>query len=333
MVEDWDGRYLKVPESRLWFGLTPGFSEANKVSLGIAGSAGFLLLLGVTLAGEAAWVRRARPLADLARFNIAAVLLATSGGFGVILARVALPHIRAYNRIVVFIAFFALFGIALMADRIGRLLGDRSRARSIYLVGVAVVTVAGLLDEIPETIPRNPRREAEVFAIDRRYVRRVEDSVPAGSRIFQLPDTIIPEGPMINGFDPYGPIKPYLHSQRLRWSCAAVEGRPTARWIHEVAALPTAAMVPRLVEAGFSGLHIDRTAYPDRGAAMVAELDRLLHRKPIESDDGDWIFYPLEAPGTGPATNNDRPGMGRTPRADRSRSPRELTPGLTGHWE
>jgi phosphoglycerol transferase len=293
MIEDWDGRSLKVPESRLWFGLTQGFNEASSVALGMVGSAGFLLLLGAALAGDAAWVRRARPLADLARLNVAAVLLATSGGFGVMLARVALPQIRAYNRIGVFIAFFALFAMALAADRIGRVFGGRGRARSAYLLGVALVTVVGLLDEIPEVIPRNSRREAEVFAIDRQYVGRVEAAVPAGSRIFQLPDTIIPEGPSINGFDPYSPIKPCLHSQRLRWSCAAVEGRATARWIHEVAALPIAEMVPRLVDAGFAGLHFDRSAYPDRGAAMTAELDRLLHHAPIESDDGDWVFYPF----------------------------------------
>jgi hypothetical protein len=130
------------------------------------------------------------------------------------------------------------------------------------VLGFGLVTLCGLFDQIPEITMRRPRLESKFFEIDRRYVAQLEAAPPAGSRIFQLPNVRLPEAPFIDGFDPFVQIKPYLHSHHLRWSHGSVEGRATARWQHEIAALPVAEMVPRLAEAGFAGLHFDRTAYP-----------------------------------------------------------------------
>src|SRR4051794_12448003 len=79
-------------------------------------SLGFLLLLGRQ------FLRRApgRPgLRDgLPLLNAATGLLALPGGFGTVFSALANPTLRGYNRLSIFLAGFALFGLALLADRI-----------------------------------------------------------------------------------------------------------------------------------------------------------------------------------------------------------------------
>jgi phosphoglycerol transferase len=93
----------------------PLVNENDSVSLGIVGSVGFVFLIAYKL-----FVRVKDPKYELykilSNLNLAGVLLATIGGFGTLFALIFLPEIRAYNRIVVYIAFFSLFTFALLID-------------------------------------------------------------------------------------------------------------------------------------------------------------------------------------------------------------------------
>src|SRR5204862_367728 len=80
-------------------------------SLGLVGSIGFLYLLGRLCLRRPG---RGTRLADgLAVLTLAGLLLATVGGLGVVLSLLAAPEIRAYNRIVIFLAFFSFAAVAL----------------------------------------------------------------------------------------------------------------------------------------------------------------------------------------------------------------------------
>src|SRR5262249_59974024 len=97
-------------------------SEVAATSLGFVGAAGFLILLGLLFRrrqpSPGSSDERAPLFSALARLNLAALMLATTGGFGVLFALMVSPQIRTYARMHIYIAFLALFCVALLLDRL-----------------------------------------------------------------------------------------------------------------------------------------------------------------------------------------------------------------------
>src|SRR5262249_33948032 len=95
----------------------PLVNENQLVSLGAVGSLGFVIMIAELFCPRP--VAGAGSLRDcLSRLNLAAVLLGTIGGFGSAFALFISPEIRGYNRIGIYIGFFALFTMALVGDRL-----------------------------------------------------------------------------------------------------------------------------------------------------------------------------------------------------------------------
>src|SRR5205085_524794 len=87
-----------------------------------------------------------RTLSLAALLTLAATLLATIGGLGSLFALVVSPQIRSYNRISIFIGFFALLAAVLLIDRAGaRLL--RPSAQAFYSFGLALLGTIGIYDQ------------------------------------------------------------------------------------------------------------------------------------------------------------------------------------------
>lgn len=276
----------------------PLVNENDDVALGIVGAAGFLGLLWwlvVRKPGVGGWNEPGRTglLHHLSIFNALGVLLATMGGFGSLVAFFGVPHVRAYNRISVFIAFFAFASVALWVDAMMRRRAT-TRMRAAIAGGiVAAVTVLALYDQItPTSLPAYTVARSQ-FAADSSFVQIIEQNVPQGALIFQLPFTPFPEGPPIPGMPDYDLLRGYLHSEHLRWSYGTVPGREENAWLRQTAALPPNALVERLAWAGFSGIYIARHGYADHGAKVEDALRATLGILPIPSPDEQFAFYAL----------------------------------------
>jgi phosphoglycerol transferase len=107
-----------------YYASAPLVNENVYSSLGVVGSMGFLILIGrVFLKRPLRGDPRIETITHLSMLTIAAVLLATIGGFGSILAYSGFYIIRAYNRISIFICFFSLAAFFLWYEhRIKKLL-------------------------------------------------------------------------------------------------------------------------------------------------------------------------------------------------------------------
>lgn len=278
----------------------PFANIAYDSSLGVIGSAGFVILLFWLLAAP---FRRPPSLADetpskLSVLGATCFLLATVGGVGEIVAYLGFPAIRAYDRMTPYIAFLSLAAMAWLADtaatriRDGRLLPGVGRA-AVIAVCFGAVLFTGLYDQ---TTPATMPRYAEIgpsFESDRTFVAALEAELPDGAMVFQLPYVAFPEAASVEGTGVYDPFRMYLHSATLHWSAGAFRGREDAAWQEEAASLDAPEMLDALTAEGFEGLVIDRDGYADGGAALEAQLATELGDGVLESPDGRFAFYTL----------------------------------------
>jgi phosphoglycerol transferase len=280
----------------------PGYTERpineNRYSyIGVSGVLGFLSLLMVLMTHRPL-EGRLGPLLSLSRLNIAAVLLGTTGGFGLLFARMISPQIRAYNRICIVIAFYSVLAFLLLLEALRERVSAAGPRRALTMVMTAWLLGTGLVSQAPLTARPNFRALAESFTHDRAFIESIESSLPPRAMVFQLPYLAMPEAsekPRRMG--PYAHLRGYLHSRRLRWSYGAIHGRSTARWQEELAKTPPAAMVAALRKAGFAGIYLDRRGYRDKAEQLETGFRKVLGSEPLSSGDGRFLFFKLDPTG------------------------------------
>ncbi|PKQ17198.1 MAG: hypothetical protein CVT67_01800 [Actinobacteria bacterium HGW-Actinobacteria-7] len=273
-------------------------NEANMAALGVLGAMGFLISMLVFVFGR----RPARPspgddsgtigLVETAGFlNLCALLLATVGGFGAMIA-VVLPQIRGYNRISVFIAFFSLVALAALAQR--ALSRSSGRVAKVLFAGALVVLTALVVaDQTPSTLAV-PQEQVAVYRSDDAFAKRLSESLPKGAAVLQLPYMPFPEpGGSSFGMQDYDPLRGYLHAEGLRWSYGAMKGRADDAWQKRTAGLAPAALVAEARSRGFSAVWVQLNGYEDQGTAMRESLNDLLGQPLVRSGDGVFAVWRL----------------------------------------
>ena len=271
----------------------PLTNENRFAALGLAGSVGFLvLLIGLfrrrddELQEDLGW--------SLARLNIGAVLLGTVGGFSSLFAYWVNSQIRAYNRISIFIEFFAIFAFVLfMAYVYEKFL----RTRFSKLVGYTVcgvILILGLLDQTPTAFKTPYPTIKKQFEEDASFFKRIEQLLPEGAMVFQLPFVGFPINKGPSRMVPYDHVRGYLHTRTVKWSYGAITGRKTDIWQQSVSLLPAQDMVDALVRSGFHGIYLDRMGYVDDGQQVIQDFSRILDQSPTYSEGGRRVFFQLE---------------------------------------
>ena len=192
-------------------------TEARSATLGVVASLGLIWLVGVAVAACAGAARRYELglHAGLAALTVTAVLIATTGGFSTFIA-VLWPQIRAWNRLSVFIAFFSLAAVALLLGPLER----RLRA-PIFAALLAGLLALGVLDQTTKAyVPPYDAVEA-AWRGDEAFFSGLDDRLPSGARVVQVPYEPFPEPPSPAFMGGYEPAKAYLHSDDVDWSYGA----------------------------------------------------------------------------------------------------------------
>ena len=275
---------------------TAPIGEGHSASLGVIGTLG---LVGLAIAFTARALRADRLRFADPRYAYAALgaglafLIGTVGGLGAIFAYVVSPQLRAWNRISVFIAFFALMGAGLLLDELRRRIGSGTPSRRWgFAACLAAVLAVGVLDQTGSTMAPRYRREAAEYLVDARFVAAIQRQLPAGASVFQLPYVPFPENPPVHRMEDYAELIGYLHSTRLRWSYGQLKG-PPSRWEVAVVRRPLAPMLDEVSAAGFKGIYLDTFGYAHRGAALIPGLSRALGVRPLVSADGRLYFFDM----------------------------------------
>jgi hypothetical protein len=270
-------------------------SEGFSASLGIAMTIGLCLAI-VTLLGRGLRIGRQESsgggglMASAGLGALVAFLLGTVGGGSALLAYGISSQIRGWDRISVFISFFALVGLALALMRMGEVFGHR---RSwMFGPALVVVLVLGVLDQTTSKDAPDYSAIAAAWRIDSRFGQAIEREAPTGTRVLQLPYVPFPENPPVQRMGDYDLFRGYIHTTGLDWSYGAMKGRPQD-WLAS-ADSDVRSLLPAAVGAGFRGLYIDQFGYADGGAAITqAIVSTLGYNDAILSADGRLAYFDL----------------------------------------
>jgi phosphoglycerol transferase len=275
-----------------WF---PGTEATVSTPLGVVATVGLLWLLAVSLLQVASPGRPvASPLhGQAALATLLALLIAWTGGISLWIAGVW-PQIRSWNRLSIFIGFFALLAVGLLLDRA---LGTLRSRRGGALLGawvLLVVLAVGVLDQTSTANkPDYAALEAE-YRSDGEFVAAIEERLPAGAMVFQLPYRTFPETQPLGRMADYDLMRGYLHSDDLRWSYGFLKGRPGDP-SPALAELPAAQMAGDVAAAGFSGIYVDRFGYEDQAAQLERQLVEATGEQPLVSPNGRLSFFELRS--------------------------------------
>ena len=259
--------------------------------LGLVGTLGFLGLLGVvfvpSLAGR---LERGDTLLAASQLTIAAVLLATIGGFGTLFNALISPEIRAYNRVCPFIEFFSLTAVALALDA---LCARSGRGRAAALIAVLVL---GVLDQSQAAEPMNARHASVAADIPplRTFVGQLEDVLPDRAMVFQLPFKVYLNDAGSLGMGPYDHLRLYLVSRRIHWSYPALSNEQV-RWQQTLQALDGAGLLHRLAADGFAALVVDRYGYSDNGDSMTATIGAILGDHSVIAESDRYVAFDVRS--------------------------------------
>jgi hypothetical protein len=221
------------------------------------------------------------------------------GGFGSLFDALVSPDIRAYNRIVVFVAFFSLYSAGTLLLRVraclpARLAGGRvgTGAALLLLLG------AGIADQVPlGALAAIRSQSAPAFSEVDAFVSHIEARLTPGAMVFQLPHESIPvDRSRRRQMRLYDGGRPYFSSRTLRWSWGSMVGR-SGDWQMLVARLPPVSLARTLALAGFSGIWIDRLGYSSEGEAtrLEAALEQTTSGRVEASDGGRYSFLDLRS--------------------------------------
>lgn len=254
------------------------------------------LLLRIMGKPERAAHDDSRPL--LAVLTVVWMLIATTGGLSWLTNLVGFTQLRAWTRVSILLMFLALAWLALTVDPIVRRAFDRHRITPrLVAVAATTVLVLALVDQSGSTFRPDTRSNESAFDSDAAFFREVEAVLPVGSMVYQLPYRRFPEEfPTVRSGD-YHLFRPYLHTDRLRFSYGGMKGRESD-WQLQLAGAPTEKLVRDVFAVGYDAILIDRFGYEDGAMSIENEIADLVGRQPTESADSRWAFVDLSDVGS-----------------------------------
>lgn len=198
------------------------------------------------------------------------ICYALVGGGSIILALANILFLRATNRFSI-----VIFAVALLflASRLS--VATRKWPRFAIASLALLIAAVGIYDQVPPRRVQWQKHSNATFDADQEVGLALDSHLAAGSKVFESPVMLFPEGSPINGMSEYDHFRPYLHSYKLLFSFGDSKARNFDRWQSDEEHFSTGRQVKDLEVYGFSAVLLNRRAYPDRGNALVAAFAKL----------------------------------------------------------
>jgi len=271
----------------------PLINENRTASLGAVGAIGFLALLGVIFYNLSGRLQDST-LRVVSLIVLVLFMFGTIGGFGSIFSQAITASIRGWNRISVFISFGALLGLFMLLqfELQKRFTGRRFIFLSSFIS--IIFLLGGLYDQTVPASKAGNEQTKKSFSMDKEFIRSIENSLPAGSAVYQLPYMPFPEVPPLHRLQAYDLSVGFLHSSSLGWSYGGMKGRSGDFFYRSLAKEPIERQLEVIRRLGFAGVYIDRRGFDDNDHTVIDGLTDLLGGPPtLKRADGDVVFFRL----------------------------------------
>ena len=232
-------------------------------------------------------------LYEMMRFIfIVCFFFCTVDGLGLIFSSMTGGMVRGLNRVIVYLAFIAFLAAAKELD-----VYTKNRTKLLYLGILTYAWGAVFFDFfdyrafLNRSAFRNPY--ASQYESDRKLFQEMENVLPAGAQVYQLPYMPFLEVPPIHNMGDYEHFKAYLHTETLRFSYGANKGRQAHYWNMFIESLPPEDMVRELETCGFGAIYLDTAGYRDGGAALIEKLEDIIGHAPVYSPDRRRLYFTL----------------------------------------
>lgn len=272
-------------------------TEIRHQYIGLLGIVGLIALLWALFRGLSEHVsnKDTNKLEESVRIaallGICVILISISTGLGTLIAYFLTSSIRAYNRILPFLAFLALIGGGWVLH-----LAMRRIRKMETRIGITIIAgLALLLDITPRAMSSQERsRTIADYDLAHDYFKQMEKSVGKDTAIFQMPVVWYPEHPHMNKAITYDELKPFLLTNTLRFLTGAARGRPGYSWGRFIERQPASDIVKQAHALGFGAILLDGFAYsPENFSKLTGALVQILPEPPIISTNKRWWTFPL----------------------------------------
>lgn len=268
------------------------YTEAVGSYLGLMAGVGFLILLLGVFRNDRKVDCKKNNFRLFVELNIFAVLFATAGGFSSIFANFVTSLIRGANRISIFIAFISIAAVCILISSYMK----KRHKRKWFKFVVYGVFVVGICISLFDQIPSDLRSQTDVFVqnqkSDMEFIQRIEEQLPEGSMIYQMPYHVYPEGGAVNSMQDYHLLIGFLYSDTLKWSYGGSGNREGDLWHRSVAQMDLKDTINTVKEKGFAGIYVDMRAYVGAEAEFLQNsINVELGHIPEISENGNLYFW------------------------------------------
>ena len=177
----------------------PLVTENISASLGVAGSLGFVLLLGgVFVASLIAHSQHRHQsnhvvsgvqlrLLVLSTLSLALLLMATVGGFSSLFAMLVSTSIRSWNRISIFVAFLSVTAFVMVLDQLVASYVKPAYRVAVGVVLACVVLIFGVLDQTAKPCHACYAANKALYENDKTFIQSIEKSLPINAAVYSCP--------------------------------------------------------------------------------------------------------------------------------------------------
>ncbi len=279
----------------------PLINENTTTTLGLLGGFGLIVCLVLALVPSPRW--RMSRVGKMGLITLLALLFASMGGISSLISTASfvlfgpnfpLTQTRGWDRMVIFVGFFAYFTAFWLLSG-GALAIHRRFFRALPRAAIAwpaflIVFAFALWDQVPGSIQQ---QSSVHFDSDHHFFSHLDATLPEQARVFQLPFVIHhASGWVLPGVYYSEALRPYLASKTLRFTYGGDEGSAQVQWLAGAIQLAPDQLAPHLCRYGFSGLLLQRNMV-EKPAAIEANWSAQLGAAPQISDDKDMAFYDL----------------------------------------